>query len=543
MTGKLILLTMAVAAVMADPIAHAEERPGAAPFDVAQGARQMQWRPSNPALGQELRVQRPDGSLHIETFHPGMVPTWELESGVTQDGLYSWELTQVVSPPLDPGRAGDAGVGHAGKGIAAAGYFSVENGTMVPLDLEEPKAAKGPVRGKAAAGKQVISGDLTVYNSLCVGFDCATSESFGADTVRLKENNLRIHFEDTSTASSFPSRDWRIVANDQANGGASYLAFQDVNGGRMPFLVEAAAPASSLYVDSTGRVGFGTGSPVLEMHARDGDTPGLRLDQDTSNGFASQVWDIAGNETSFFVRDATNGSTLPFRIRPGAASNSLVIDSDNDVGIGVLSPDSALHVQRPTGAQILVENTSATAAERVLMNLRNNGKTRFAMVNSEAGATWTFDNAGSSFQVSRVGTGIAEFVVFDNGNATHTGEVTATNFNTSSSVSVKDQISPVDEVTILDKLEMLPIREWSYKEQPGKRHVGPMAEEFYSMFGLGPDNKHITATDLAGVALAASKALQAENEKLRDDARKKDSRIESLEARINRLEALVLDAE
>jgi hypothetical protein len=118
-------------------------------------------------------------------------------------------------------------------------------------------------------GETVISGDLTVYNSLCVGFDCLASETYGADTIRLKENNLRIHFEDTS-AGTFPSRDWRIEINSQTNGGQSHFRINDVTGNLSPFTIEAAAPSHSLYVDSAGRIGRRTANPVLELHIVDG---------------------------------------------------------------------------------------------------------------------------------------------------------------------------------------------------------------------------------------------------------------------------------
>ncbi len=39
---------------------------------------------------------------------------------------------------------------------------------------------------------QVILDDLIVDGSLFVGFDCFNGESFGFDTIRLKENNTRI---------------------------------------------------------------------------------------------------------------------------------------------------------------------------------------------------------------------------------------------------------------------------------------------------------------------------------------------------------------
>ena len=56
---------------------------------------------------------------------------------------------------------------------------------------------------------------------------------------------------------------------------------------------------------------------------------------------------------------------------------------------------------------------------------------------------------------------------------------------------------------------------WSYKSERSVRHVGPMAQDFYAAFGVGEDDKHITSLDEDGVALAAIKALHAENERLR----------------------------
>ena len=38
-----------------------------------------------------------------------------------------------------------------------------------------------------------------------------------------------------------------------------------------------------------------------------------------------------------------------------------------------------------------------------------------------------------------------------------------------------------------------------------------MAQDFYAAFGVGEDDKHITSIDEDGVALAAIKALHAEN--------------------------------
>ncbi len=193
----------------------------------------------------------------------------------------------------------------------------------------------GPVLmapGQAAAD-QVFSDDVIVIGSLCVGQDCVNGENFGFDTIRLKENNTRIKFMDTSVGS-FPSTDWELTANDSTSGGQNRFSITDVTDSKVPFTIEGSAPTNSLYVDDGGRVGIGTSAPVLRLHIVDGNTPTMRLEQNGSSGFTPQTWDVAGNETNFFVRDVTHGSQLPFKIVPGAPNNSLVVAANGNMGIG-----------------------------------------------------------------------------------------------------------------------------------------------------------------------------------------------------------------
>ncbi len=234
----------------------------------------------------------------------------------------------------------------------------------------------------AAKADQVIPDDLIVQGSLCVGFDCVNNESFGFSTIRLKENNLRIEFLDTSVGS-FPANDWMITANDTASGGASYLAFDDVTGGKQPFRVTAGAPTGALFVDDTGRIGLNTTAPLLHMHMSKSNTPAIRLEQNNSGGFAAQTWDIGANEANFFVRDLTGGSRLSFRIRPGAPTSSIDIASSGNVGIGQASP----------GAKLDVQATGSTNIAAIFADNKADGLA-FIRVDSQAGSGYfgTFNN-------------------------------------------------------------------------------------------------------------------------------------------------------
>ena len=187
------------------------------------------------------------------------------------------------------------------------------------------------VNSVTAFADQVIQDDLIVTSSQCIGMDCVNGEGFGFDTLRLKENNLRIKFQDTSGSSSFPSRDWQITVNDSANGGLNHFSIDDVDAATTPFTIAAGAPTSSLYVSSGGRIGVGTSAPIVDIHTVNGNTPTLRLEQNGSSGFSPQQWDVGANETNFFIRDGTS-TTLPFSIATGAPNSSLYVASDGDIG-------------------------------------------------------------------------------------------------------------------------------------------------------------------------------------------------------------------
>ena len=280
--------------------------------------------------------------------------------------------------------------------------------------------------GSTAQADIVHLDDVIVDGSICVGLDCVNGESFGFDTLRLKENNLRIKAQDTSNSASFPTNDWQITFNETSNGGANKFSIDDIDGGRTPFTIEASAPSNSLYVDDGGRLGFGTSTPVVELHVVNGDTPTLRLEQNGSSGFTPQTWDVAGNEAGFFVRDVTNGSTLPFRIIPTAPSQSLVIDADGQVVMGSGTVANAqLHVIAGGAAQ-----NTGTADDVII---QDDGPARMALINTAAtvNTAWTF-NSNNTLRIS-AGTDASEFEFTNDGIFGTEGTCMEFNINTAGS--------------------------------------------------------------------------------------------------------------
>jgi hypothetical protein len=351
-----------------------------------------------------LTVNAPDGVSFQQDLRPGATVVFNPSSRPgyqPPDGTYLWEVTLVTPSAVDPRlqaaakaarESGDAEaevlhrVALSRVTQAQSGAFTIQRGAMVPSNLVEPGARAASPRSHREAPNpftraewlhdnpsiqpvdQVIPDDLIVQGSACIGLDCVNNESFGFDTIRLKENNTRIKFDDTSTLAGFPANDWQLTANDSASGGSSKFSIEDITGSKVPFTITAGAATNSIFVDSTGRVGLRTSTPVLDVHVNTSNTPAHRLEQNNSGGFTAQTWDVAGNEANFFVRDVTGGSRLPFRIRPGAPTSSIDINASGNVGIGTASPVERLHVVSTDAAvsPLSVSNTVATNYAQVV---------------------------------------------------------------------------------------------------------------------------------------------------------------------------------
>lgn len=377
----------------------------------------VKWEVAVPHSELTLTISAPDGQVFRKEFK-GRSAEFTLTDAKGErlaDGQYAYELR--VTPPISSdvretlaaarvkGNDQEVRRGLIKRGallaqpLVVSGSFAILNGSVIVAGFDEggsenvlaqppvsaPIKRTAPVSFRPNSGAAmnglrrhhpvvnpffdfVIADDLIVQGSACVGIDCVNNENFGFDTIRVKENNTRIQFDDTSAAAGFATNNWQIRANSSASGGGSFLAFVDQGAsgnsetGTIVFEVDAGAPANSLRVSSTGNVGLGTATPVLDLHANTTDTPAIRLEQNSSGGFTAQTWDIAGNEANFFVRDVTSGSRLPFRIRPGAPTSSLDISASGNVGIGTGSPVALLQVEKnqATGTEIRVNNSDTT---------------------------------------------------------------------------------------------------------------------------------------------------------------------------------------
>ncbi|RTQ52373.1 hypothetical protein EJV47_04995 [Hymenobacter gummosus] len=115
---------------------------------------------------------------------------------------------------------------------------------------------------------------------------------------------------------------------------------------------------------------------------------------------------------------------------------------------------------------------------------------------------------------------------------THTGAFLSTDgvWTNLSDRHKKHRFEAISGEDVLRRLRQVPMTRWSYKtDKQGVRHLGPMAQDFYRAFQLGPDSISIGTVDADGVALAAAQALDARTRALQAENQQLRARLDALE--------------
>jgi hypothetical protein len=471
----------------------------------------------------DISLSRADGSVIQMAFNSGSTPYLDLSTILGEsscDGLYTYELRVISavgkSSRDSEGFSSKSRINQSQEVLTQTGYFTVQGGMIITPVAIEPENVMGTSTsqdGLSRTQDQVILDDLIVDGSACIGFDCYNGESFGFDTLRLKENNLRIKFQDTSSSASFPSNDWQITANDSSNGGANKFSIDDIDSGKTPFTIEAGTRANALYVDDSGRVGLGTSTPAEDLHIWYGDTPTIRLHQ-SGSGWAPQTWDIAGNEANFFIRDVTNGSNLPLRIQPNTPGDTLCLKSGGKVGIGTWSPNFKLEVQTTNeNAAIVAERTDGALCYVNATNQHGNFGTttnhplRLIVAGDER---MKLPYTGNLLEMSDGG-------YYDG------------TWHGSSSREMKENIQMLTSGEAMEALEGLDPVKFNYKTNKDDEHVGFIAEDVPELVA-SKNRKAMSAMDVVAVLTKVVQEQQKfiqEQQRINCELKKKIAELEN----------------
>ena len=106
-----------------------------------------------------------------------------------------------------------------------------------------------------------------------------------------------------------------------------------------------------------------------------------------------------------------------------------------------------------------------------------------------------------------------------------------------SSRSLKTAFEAIDPLAVLAKVADLPCRAGATRSRTSTRHIGPVAEDFQRLFGLG-DGESIGTVDANGVALAAIQGLV---QKMDQALASKDAEIAELRQELRSLKDSLTD--
>jgi endosialidase-like protein len=198
-----------------------------------------------------------------------------------------------------------------------------------------------------------------------------------------------------------------------------------------------------------------------------------------------------------------------------AQTSSIEVTSSGFVGVGTAAPQSELHVRGTDPAvantKLLVENAAGTSLQRELFELRNNGGMAFIFEDTTVPERWAFASFINSFVINNQANAGVEYNFGPTGSLVIAGNLTANGVFYPSSRVLKDDFQAVDGREVLARLAALPVSEWRYRSDPAaSRHIGPVAEDFHSAFGLGAEGTGLNVGDVAGVTIAAVQGLWTE---------------------------------
>jgi Regulator of chromosome condensation (RCC1) repeat/Chaperone of endosialidase len=238
---------------------------------------------------------------------------------------------------------------------------------------------------------------------------------------------------------------------------------------------------------------------------------------------------------------------------PSVPGGRFFIQTNGNIGIGTASPQTQMHLLTSAGLTSLrLQSTATPGFGRLeflsdplgsvtewrpgfIQSTDNGGFTGgLAFYVNGSGSTNRFaTNEVMRIVNGRVGIGTNNpTTLLQVGGATCNGSSWAN----ASDRALKENFEPVNAQAMLAQVAALPISCWNYKNQPGERHVGPMAQDFHAAFGTGEDDKHIATVDAEGIALAAIKGL---NQKLESELKRRDQENEELRRTVQELEAAV----
>jgi hypothetical protein len=287
----------------------------------------------------------------------------------------------------------------------------------------------------------------------------------------------------------------------------------------------ASTASNQFLIRASGGVGINTTTPAAALDVN-GTVSATQIFVDAGSASAPGLSFNGDSDTGIFSPLANTVAVVT------GGSERLRVASNGGVGIGTTSPSRELEIQHAGDTEIGLKSTDTGGHLWTLQSSAASGSANldasFQIIDRTLGGSRLL--IGTNGNVG-IGTSSPSEKLHVIGNILASGTITG-----SSDRNVKENFTPVNPRDVLEKVSALPITQWNYKADSGVRHLGPMAQDFYSAFAVGMDDKHISMVDADGVAMAA---IQGLNQKFEEELKRRDAENAELKRRLEKLEQLM----
>lgn len=284
---------------------------------------------------------------------------------------------------------------------------------------------------------------------------------------------------------------------------------------------------------------------------------GQQFDEN-SDGFAETEMSstVERKSGSIIYLDREGNEVLRAQVGVDSTRGILTTDRDSD-GDGVPEDEAYMRVEpgrayhaiktKGTGAESnrvigATDDTTATmelATDSASISLRTRkGGVIKGSININHASTMrvSLDSDGNGYFATGVGVGVEPTHPFQAAGGAFCDGTTWIN---ASDANAKENFQPVDGEELLEKISGLEITRWKYKGDSEIEHIGPTAQDFQETFGVGSDGKSISTIDPSGIALAAIKELNKQNQMLQEKSTDLQKQNEELRREMNELKAMI----
>jgi hypothetical protein len=366
-----------------------------------------------------------------------------------------------------------------------------QSGSTVSLSANETLSGNlNMAPSTATAGNILKGGSLFLHN-------------FGISNTLLGQNAGNLTMTVGTANNNTAIGRWALISNTTGN-------------------VNTATGVQALQNNTTGLQNTATG-----VHALQNNTTGSR---NTAVGINVLVSNINGSDNTGIGEGAlVNDCSSPCALGQGGGNAA--------TGTNALYYNTTGNVNTATGYYALINNTTGndnTAVGHVALYSNTTGTDNTAVGHFADVSTGNLTNA----------TAIGAGAVVNASNKIRLGNsfvtvVEGPPYSVVSDKSKKENFKAIDAEEVLQKVRDLSVTSWNYiGHDPGVRHYGPVAQDFFAAFGndgLGTIGSPttITSTDLDGVLLLAVQALEkrmAELATVKAENADLKARLEKLEA-------------